>query len=203
MKRSMPHMGTTLTTVLLACMAALWLVPAAGAATVGGGSVTLLTDPGQSKAMYLGGIAPFFVPPATLRLTTDAWRFSFPLAGGTVDTASGTGAVRAKGGIVFWGRETMSAWLQLEFTRLAFRTEPRAVVTGVAGTGGSRHVLATLDMSRAAVSTSTSGGSTWLTVAHVPAKLSPWLKAQLKAAFPRYAPSGSRLGTVTVRARLE
>jgi hypothetical protein len=202
MKRSMSVKRWSIALATAACVTALWLAPAAGAAPVRGGTVTLLTDPGQSKAMYLGGIAPFFVPPAALRLTDDAWRFTLPLAGGTLASGSGAGAVSANGGIMFWGRETMSAWLELQFTKLHVNTGAQAALGAVYGMSGTRHVLATLAMSGASVTTSTSGGHQWITVAHAPAKMSPWLRTHLTQAFPRFVPSGSRLGTVSIKARL-
>ena len=97
------------------------MLPTTGASsTVAAGTVTLLTDAPQSEAMLLGGISRSFEPPATLRLTQDAWRFTFPVSGGHLDP--GTGTAGARGGLVLWGRETMSAWLQLSFTKLTVTT---------------------------------------------------------------------------------
>lgn len=189
--------------VAAACLFAACLAPAAGAsAQVTGGTLTLLTDPPQSEAMFLGGIAPYFVPPATLRLTDDAWRFRMPIAGGHLETASGAGTVSARGGFVLWGRETMSAWLQMSFTKPTLTTGAHAALSAVYWLSG-RHVLATLDMSHASITPSHAGGHDWVTVAGVRARMTPWLKHQLTTAFPRYEPTGSRLGTVTVKARLK
>ena len=175
---------------------------AAVGAPVAGGTVTLLTDPQQSEALFLGGAAPFFTPPATLRLTSDAWRFTFPIAGGGLDATSGAGGVGARGGCEFWGRETMSAWLEVSFTKLRVATGAHATLSGVYWLDGKRYTLATLDMSGATVTSSTSGGHQWVKITHLAAHMSPWLKGRLTMAFPRYKPSGGRLGTVTVSARL-
>ena len=103
---------------------------------------------------------------------------------------------------MLWGRETMSAWLQLSFTKLTVTTGANPALSGLCWLSGTRrHVLATLDMSRASVTSSNSGGHDWVTVAGVPATMTLWLKHQLTSAFPRYKPSDRRLGTVTVRAR--
>ena len=191
--------------VAAVCLLAACLTPAALAGSpVAGGTVTLLTDPSQSESMFLGGIAPFFVPPATLRLTDDAWRFRFPISGGNLDAATGVGSVNARGGLVLWGRETMSAWLQLSFTTLVVTTGAHPALSGLFWLSGKhRRVLATLDMSHAVTTSSRRGGHDWLTAGHVPARRSTWLKRQLTSNFPRYHTYNSRLGTVTVRARLK
>jgi len=187
----------------VACvLAATGAPPAAAGAPVGGGTVTLLTDPQQSKDLFVGGVAPFFTPPATLRLTSDAWRFRFPIAGGSLNPSSGAGGVSVRGGFELWGRETMNAWLELSFTKLRVVTGAHAALSGVYWLDGRRHVLATLAMSGATVTPSTSGGHRWVTITHLTARLSTWLKRQLTAAFPRYRPSGNKLGTITVKARL-
>ena len=186
------------------CLLAAWVAPPALAgSSVTGGAITLLTDPPQSEALFVGGVAPFFVAPATLHLTGDAWRFTFPIAGGSLSAASGAGRVRSRGGLVFWGRETMSSWTELSFTKPVVTTGAHAVLSGVYGPQGTRHVLATLDMSHAAVSRSHSGGHDWVRVGNVPARMSTWLRNQMTSVFPRYQPSADRLGTVTVKARLK
>ena len=186
------------------CLLAAWVAPAALAGSpVGGGALTLLTDPPQSEALFVGGVAPFFVAPATLHLTGDAWRFTFPIAGGSLNAASGAGRVSARGGLLRWGRETMSSWTELSFTRLIVTTGAHAVLSGVYGAHGTRHVLATLEMSHATVTRSHSGGRDWVRVGNVPARMSTWLRNQMTSVFPRYQPSADRLGTVTVKARLK
>ena len=185
--------------LLAACVAA----PAQAASKVTGGTVTLLTYPPQAEALFVGGIAPLTTPPATLRLTGDAWRYGFPVSGGRLDALTGAGTVSTRGGLVFWGRETMSAWTAVSFTKLVVTTGTHAKLTGIDGADGKRRVLATLDTAHATVKKSSGGGHRWVTVGHLRANLSAWLKGQLTAAFPRYEPSGDRLGTVTVKARLD
>jgi hypothetical protein len=187
----------------LCLLAAVVASPAQAATTVTGGTVTLLTYPPQAEALFVGGIAPLATPPATLRLTGDAWRYGLPASGGRLDTVTGAGTVSTRGGLVFWGRETMSAWTQLSFTRLVVTTGSHAKLTGVDGVSGTRRVLCTLDAARATVKRSSSGGHAWVTVGGLRAHLSGWLKGQLTAAFPRYEPTGDRFGTVTVKARLD
>jgi hypothetical protein len=187
----------------LCLFAAIVASPAQAASTVTGGTVTLLTYPPQAEGMFAGGIAPLATPPATLRLTGDAWRYGLPVSGGRLDTVTGAGAVSTRGGLVFWGRETMSAWTQLSFTRLVATTGAHAKLTGVDGVHGTRRVLCTLDAAHATVKRSSSGGHAWVTVGGLRARLSAWLKGQLTAAFPSYEPSGDRFGTVTVKARLD
>ena len=168
------------------------MAPTAGASsTVAAGTVTLLTDAPQSEAMLLGGISRSFEPPATLRLTQDAWRFTFPVSGGHLDP--GTGTAGARGGLVLWGRETMSASLQLSFTKLTVTTGAHPALSGLYWLSGKRrHVLATLDMSRASVTSSNSGGHDWVTLAGVPATMTEWLGHQLTSALPRHKPSDRR-----------
>ena len=196
-------MALTVTCATLCLLATFVSAQAGATSAVGGGSVTLRTYPPQAEALFVGGIAPLASSPATLRLTGDAWLYSLPVSGGRLDAASGAGTVSTRGGIIFWGRETMSAWTELSFTRLVVATGTHAKLTGIEGTDGKRRVLATLDAAHATVRRSTSGGHTWVTVGNLHARLSAWLKGQLTDAFPRYEPSGDRLGTVTVKARLD
>ena len=201
-------MGAVTTRALLflaAVAGVLWMTgaPAAAAgAPLAGGSVTLLTDPQQSKDLFVGGAAPFFTRPATLRLTGDAWRFTFPIAGGSLNAISGAGGIRARGGFELWGRESMNAWLELSFTKLRVVTGAHAALSGVYGLDGERHLLATLAMSGATVTSFSRGGHRWVKITHLTARMSTSLKRRLTSAFPRYQPSGDRLGTITVSARL-
>ena len=96
-----------------ACLLAACGAPAAGASsTVAAGTVTLLTDAPQSEAMFLGGISPFFEPPATLRLTQDAWRFTCSDSGGhDWVTVAGVPA-------------TMTLWLKHQLTSASPRYRP-------------------------------------------------------------------------------
>ena len=174
----------------------------AAGAPVAAGSVTLLTDPQQSKELFVGGAAPFFTPPATLRLTRDAWRFTFPVAGGSLNATSGAGVVSARGGFEFWGRESMNAWLELSFTKPRVVTGAHAALSGVYWLDGERHALATLAMSGARVTSPTRGGQERVRISHLTARTSTWLGQRLTLAFPRYHPSSNRLGTLTVSARL-
>jgi len=184
---------------LLATVAA---APAGAATNVTGGTVTFVTDPAQSEAMFVGGIAPLASSPATLRLTASAWRFRFPIADGRIDVLGGTGTVNARGGLELWGRETMSAWTVLSFSRLVATVGAHAKLTGV-DAEGTRRVLGTLDMAGAGMKPSTGGGHRWLTVDNVSVHMSSWLRSELTDVFPRYEPAGTRLGTVAMKARLD
>ena len=196
-------LGTVATVLAAACLVAtVAAAPAHAATEVTGGTVTFVTDPGQSEAMFTGGIAPLATAPATLRLTTSAWRFRFPIAGGLIDIGRSTGAVHARGGLELWGRETMSAWTVLSFTKLQATVGTHARLTGVDPLG-KRRVLGTLDMDGATMLPSFEGGHRWLNVGNVAVHVSAWLKAELTDVFPRYEPSGTRLGTVSMRARLD
>ena len=188
---------------VLCLLATLVTAPASATSAVAGGSVGLLTYPPQAQALFVGGVAPLASPPASLRLTGDAWRYGLPVSGGRLNVVNGAGTVSTRGGIVFWGRETMSAWTELTFTRLVVTTGTHAKLTGVEGTHGTRRVLATLDTTHATVKRSSGGGHAWVTVGNLQAHLSAWLKGQLTLAFARYDPSGDQLGTVTVKARLD
>ncbi len=68
---------------------------------------------------------------------------------------------------------------------------------------GRRRVLGTLDRDGATTLPSLEGGHRRLTVGDVGVHVSAWLKSELTDVFPRYEPSGTRLGTVTMRARLD
>ena len=195
--------GTVATLVAAACLLVMTVAAPAGAATkVTGGTVTFLTDPAQSEAMFVGGIAPLATSPATLRLTASAWRFRFPIADGRLDIGRGTGTVNARGGLELWGRETMSVWTVVSFSRLVATAGADARLTGL-DAQGTRRVLGTLDMAHATMKPSTGGGHTWLTVGNLPVHMSSWLRSELTDAFPRYTPSGTLLGTVTMKARLD
>ena len=176
--------------------------PAGAATTVTGGSVTFVTDPAQSEAMFVGGIAPLATAPATLRLTDSAWRFKFPVSGGLIDMGRSTGTVQARGALDLWGRETMSVWTVLSFSKLTATVGSNARLTGV-DAQGKRRVLGTLDMEGATMLPSFEDGHRWLTVGDVGVHMSAWLKGELTDVFPRYEPSGTRLGTVTMKARLD
>ncbi len=196
-------LGTVATIVAAACLLALVATAPARAATkVTGGTVTFLTDPAQSEAMFVGGIAPLATSPATLRLTASAWRFRFPIADGSLDILRGTGTVNARGGLELWGRETMSVWTVLSFSRLVATAGVNARLTGL-DAQGTRRELGTLDMARATMKRSTGGGHSWLTVGNVSVRMSSWLRSELTDVFPRYEPSGTQLGTVTMKARLD
>jgi hypothetical protein len=177
-------------------------VPAHAATKVTGGTVTFVTDPAQSEAMFVGGIAPLATSPATLRLTASAWRFRFPIAGGSIDVGRGSGTVNARGGLELWGRETMSVWTVLSFSKLVATAGLNATLTGL-DAQGTRRALGTLDMTGATMDPSTSGGHRWLTVDAVAVHMSSWLRSELTDVFPRYDPSGTRLGTLTMKARLD
>jgi len=194
---------TIATVAATVCLpAALAAAPAHAATRVTGGTVTFLTDPAQSEAMFTGGIAPLATSPATLRLTTSAWRFKFPIADGSIDIFRSTGTVEGRGGLQLWGRETMSAWTVLSFSKLVATVGADARLTGV-DADGKRRVLGTLDTAGAAMAFSTRGGHRWLTVSDVAVHISSWLRSELTDAFARYEPSGTLLGTVTMKARLE
>ena len=196
-------LGTVATVLAAACLVAtVAAAPAHAATEVTGGSVTFVTDPAQSEAMFTGGIAPLASSPATLRLTTSAWRFRFPIAGGRIDLLWSTGTVNARGGLDLWGRETMSAWTVLSFSKLVATVGKDSELTGV-DAQGKRRVLGTLDDVDATMKLSTSGGHRWLTVNDVAVHMSSWLRGELTEAFPRYEPAGTLLGTVTMEARLD
>ena len=190
-------------TIAAVCLLAMVApAPARAATNVTGGTVTFLTDPAQSEAMFVGGIAPLASSPATLGLTASAWRFRFPIADGRIDILWGTGTVNARGGLVLWGRETMSAWTVLSFSRLVATVGADANLTGV-DAEGTRRVLGTLDMAGAGMQPSTGGGHRWLIVDNVSVHMSSWFRSELTDVFPRYEPAGTRLGTVTMKARLD
>jgi hypothetical protein len=195
--------GTIAAVIIALCLlGAVAAAPAHAATTVTGGTVSFVTDPAQSEAMFVGGIAPLATSPATLRLTASAWRFRFPIADGRIDIIKSTGTVNARGGLELWGRETMSAWTVLSFTRLVATVGADARLTGV-DAQGTRRVLGTLGMAGATMMPSTSGGHRWLTVGNVSVLMSSWLRSKLTDVFPRYEPSGTRLGTVSMKARLD
>jgi hypothetical protein len=198
-----PLFGSLAILVAAVCLlAAVAAAPARAATTVSGGSVTFVTDPGQSKSMYVGGIAPMAASPATLRLTTSAWLFKLPIAGGSVDVVRSTGTVRTRGTIDLWGRETMSAWTVLSFSRLTATLGAEARMTGV-DSQGKRRVLGTMDIGDATMKPFYAGGHRWLSVGHVNVRMSSWLRGELTDVFPGYEPSGNRLGTVSMKARLD
>lgn len=195
-------LGTVAAAVAVACLLAAAAASAHAATTVTGGTVTFVTDPAQSKAMFTGGIAPLAASPATLRLTASAWRFRFPIAGGRIDIGTSTGTVRARGALELWGRETMSVWTVLSFSGLTATIGKQARLTGV-DTQGKRRVLGTLDLDGSTMEPSVESGHRWLTVGSVSVRMSSWLRGELTDVFPRYEPSGTRLGTVSMKARLD
>jgi hypothetical protein len=166
------------------------------------GSLTLLTDPEQSKVLFASGAAPFSLAPAGLSLTDDAFRFAFPVRTASLNPVSLAATISARGGFEFWGRQTMSAWTVLSFTRLSASLGTPATVSAVFDANQGRHTIMALDLSKQKVSPFTQGGHRWVRIAGIQATMSAWLVGQLKAAFPTYQPLSHALGTVTVTLRI-
>jgi len=167
-----------------------------------GGSTTLVTDPAQSEVLFLGGAAPLALAPAGLQLTDDAFRFSFPIGNGNLNPVSLHGTIGHRGGFEFWGRETMSAWTELSFTKLRVTLDATSVVNAVFNGNQGRHRIMSLDLTHKHVVTFNKGGHAWMRISHIGATMSDWLVDQLTAAFGGYHPATHKLGTITIAARL-
>lgn len=165
------------------------------------GAATLLTDPGQSKDLFGGGIAPLALAPAGLRLTDDAFRFGYPLKG-NLNPVSLAATFSLRGGFEFWGRETMSAWTVLSFTKLRVTLGPPSTVSAEFDGNTGRHAIMALDLSKKHVTRFVRSGHRWVRISGIGATMSDWLVKQLTAAFPAYAPASHTLGTITVTVRL-
>ena len=167
-----------------------------------GGSTTLVTDPAQSETLFLGGVAPLALAPAGLQLTDDAFRFSFPIGKGNLNPVSLHGTIGHRGGFVFWGRETMSAWTQLSFTKLRVTLGTTSTVGAVFNGSQGRHRIMSLDLTHMHVATFTKGGHTWVHITNIGATMSDWLVNQLTAVFGGYQPTDHELGTLVIIAQL-
>jgi hypothetical protein len=167
-----------------------------------GGSTTLVTDPGQSEVLFGSGISPLGLAPAGLQLTDDAFRFSFPIGSGNLNPVSLHGTFAHRGGFEFWGRQTMSAWTVLSFTKLRATLGATSTVSAVFNTDQGRHKIMSLDLTHEHVAHFTKGGHAWVRISHIGATMSDWLVNQLTAAFGGYDPSTHTLGTITISARL-
>jgi hypothetical protein len=177
-------------------------VSAASAATITGGTTSLLTDPGQSNAMFGGRIIPFALPGSSMALTTDAFRFAFPVASGSLNTTTLAGSILHKGGLQFWGRETMSAWTQLNFTRVVASLGVTSTVSAIYNADSKRHTILSLNMTHKTVTKFVKSGHHWVRIGNVKVGMSNWLLNQLKLAFPTYAPTTHFLGTISFTIRL-
>jgi hypothetical protein len=167
-----------------------------------GGSTTLLTDPAQSEVLFLGGASPLALAPAALRLTGDAFRFSFPIGSGNLNPVSLHGTIGQRGGFEFWGRETMSAWTVLSFTKLRVKLAATSTISAVFNGNQGRHTIVRLDLTHKHVVRFTSHGHAWVRISHIGATMRGWLVNQLTAAFGGYHPATHTLGTITITARL-
>ncbi len=169
---------------------------------VKGGSTALLTDPTQSEVLFLGGASPLALAPAGLQLTDDAFRFSFPIGSGNLNPVSLHGTFAHRGGFEFWGRQTMSAWTVLSFTKLRATLGATSTVSAVFNASQGRHRIMSLDLTHKHVVHFTKGGHAWVRISHIGATMSDWLVSQLTAAFGSYDPSTHTLGTIAISARL-
>jgi hypothetical protein len=167
-----------------------------------GGSTTLVTDPAQSEALFVGGAAPLALAPAALQLTDDAFRFSFPIGNGNLNPVSLHGTIGHRGGFEFWGRETMSAWTELSFTKLHATLGATSTMSAVFNGNQGRHKIMSLDLSNKHVVTFNKDGHAWVRISDIGATMSDWLVDQLTAAFGGYHPATHKLGTITITARL-
>jgi hypothetical protein len=167
-----------------------------------GGSTTLVTDPGQSEVLFGGGVSPLALAPAGLQLTDDAFRFSFPIGSGDLNPVSLHGTFGSRGGFAFWGRQTMSAWTVLSFTKLRATLGATSIVTAVFNTDQGRHRIMSLDLTHEHVVHFTKGGHAWVRISHIGATMSDWLVSQLTTAFGGYHPATHTLGTIAISARL-
>jgi hypothetical protein len=204
MSRPLTHRSGA-TGVLVVALLLLTLVigvSSASAATVTGGTSTLFTDPGQSNAMFVGRIIPFALPGSSMALTTDAFRFAFPVASGSLNTTTLAGSILHKGGLQFWGRETMSAWTQLNFTRVVASLGVTSTVSAIYNADSTRHTILALNTTNKKVTKFVSGGHHWVRISNIKVGMSNWLVNQLKLAFPSYAPSTHFLGTISITIRL-
>jgi len=167
-----------------------------------GGSTTLVTDPDQSAALFSGGVAPLALAPASLRLTNDAFRFSFPIASGDLNPVSLHGTIGQRGGFELWGRETMSAWTELSFTKLRVKLGATSTVSAVFNGNQGRHTIVRLDLTHKHVVRFTKLGHAWVRISHIGATMRAWLMNQLTTAFGGYHPLTNKLGRITITARL-
>ena len=149
-----------------------------------------------------GGAAPLALAPAALQLTDDAFRFSFPIGTGNLNPVSLYGTIDQRGGFVFWGRETMSSWTVLSFTKLHATLGSTATMSAVFNGNQGRHRIMSLDLTHQHVVTFSKGGHAWVRISNIGATISDWLVDQLTTAFGGYHPATQALGTITITARL-
>ena len=166
------------------------------------GEVTLLTDPDQSQDLFGSGAAPLSLAPAVLRLTGDAWRLTFPVRTASLNPVSLAASISPRGGVEVWGRQTMSAWTVLSFTRLRVTLGTTSTVSAVFDGTLGRHAIMVLDLAEKQVSHFARGSRHWVRIAKIRATMSGWLVEQLKSAFPGYRPVNHTLGTLTLALRL-
>lgn len=204
MSRSSAHRTGAVTIAATALLLLMLVVgvSAAAATTVTGGAASLLTDPGQSNTLFGGGAVPNALPGSTMALTGDAFRLTFPISSGSLNNATLAGSIHVKGGLQFWGRETMSAWTQLNFTKVVAALGVTSTVSGIYNAGGARHTILTLNLAHKTVTRYVKGSHHWVRIGNVKVAMSIWLSNQLKLAFPRYAPTTRFLGTVSFTVRL-
>ena len=169
---------------------------------VKGGSTALVTDPGQSEVLFGGGVSPLALAPAGLQLTDDAFRFTFPIGSGNLNPVSLHGTIGQRGGFEFWGRQTMSAWTVLSFTKLRATLGATSSMSAVFNGNQGRHKIMSLDLAHQHVVHFTKDGHAWVRISHIGATMCDWLVNQLTTAFGGYHPATHTLGTIAITARL-
>ncbi len=157
---------------------------------------------GQSRDLFGSGATPLSLGPAGLRLTDDAWRFIFPVRAGSLNPVSLAASIFPRGGFDFWGRQTMSAWIVLLFTRLRVTLGAKSTVSAEFDSNLGRHTVMTLDLSERHVRHFTKGRRRWVRITGIGATMSDWLVNQLTMAFLSYAPMTHKPGTMTVALRI-
>jgi hypothetical protein len=156
--------------------AGLLLPASAGAASIGGGSTTLTTDPATTAALIGAGIAPAPFGHATATAAGGSVAFTFPVTGGFVNLSTLGGKVWHAGGITFTNTSTGAS---ATVSRFVIDTRGGQLTALLERGRGTRTAILQLDLSGVTVTPGTAG----VVVSNVTASLTAGAAAALNAAL--------------------
>jgi hypothetical protein len=164
-------------TALVGLLGASLLAPqAASAATIGGGSTTLTTDPATTAALVGAGIAPTPAGRATAAASGASVAFTFPVTGGFVNLQNLGGKVWHAGGITFTNTATGAA---VTVSRFVIDTRAAQLTALLERSRGTRTSILDLNLSGVTVTPGPSG----VVVGNVTASLTSGAASALNAAL--------------------
>lgn len=176
--------------------------PQAQAAKVNlnGVRTTLTTDPGTTTALFGAGIIPLPIAPSTIRPTSDAARYTFPVTGGRVDAKTLAGKIRHSGGLLLAQRDGMG-WKALSLGKFTIHVTGAPYLSAIVN-GDKRLAIADLDLGDAQIKKYLRGGRAFVSIRNVGVTLNATAMGAINATFGTALPDSVKLGTANVLARV-